>query len=99
MDAALARFDAAATPAEQRRALREVLGHLYALHLYRVDENSKSKAYDKAVSQPASGGPVALGVVYARGRLAHQVTREVGPGRAAGSALSASRWTASTAAR
>jgi hypothetical protein len=48
-------------------------------HLYRVEEDSRGKAYDKAVSQPGSGGPVALGVIYARGRLAHQVTRESGP--------------------
>jgi hypothetical protein len=81
VDAALARFDDAATPAEQRRALREVLGHLYALHLYRVEEDKQSRgnAYENAVSQPGSGGPVALGVIYARGRLAHQVTRESGP--------------------
>ncbi len=76
MDAALERFDQASSPAEQRRAMREVLAHLYFLHQHRLDD---AQAFSRAVAAPGAGGDVAQGVIYARGKLAHHVTKEMGP--------------------
>ncbi len=77
VDAALARFDQASSPAEQRRAMREVLAHLYFLHQHRAGQG---RDYWQAVATPGAGGDVAQGVIYARGKLAHHVTKEMGPG-------------------
>jgi hypothetical protein len=76
VDAALLRFDQARSPSEQRRAMREVLAHLYFLHQHRLGE---PEAFSRAVAVPGAGGDVTQGVIYARGKLAHHVTREMGP--------------------
>ncbi len=77
VDAALERFDRASSPAHQRRAMREALAHLYFLHQHRLHQ--KPEAFSRAVAVPGRGGDVTQGVIYARGKLAHHVTREMGP--------------------
>ncbi len=74
-DLALHRFDRAPAPKEQRRALREALAHLYAVHAHRQG----TAGYWSAVNHPDDGGRVTQGVIYVRGRLLHHVTKEVGP--------------------
>jgi hypothetical protein len=81
VDAAIARYDQAASPALQRRAMREALAHLYFLHQYRLRE---AEAFSKAVADSDGVGQVTQGVIYARGKLAHHVTREFAPQRQGG---------------
>jgi hypothetical protein len=76
VDAALERFDQARSPAHQRRAMREALTHLYFLHQHRLSEPD---GFSRAVAATGAGGDVTQGVIYARGKLAHHVTKEVGP--------------------
>ncbi len=75
--AAIERFDEASSPAEQRRTMREVLAHLYSLHQHWVSKSDP--AFTRAVAAVGSGGDVAQGVLYARGKITHNITREVGP--------------------
>ena len=77
LDAALARFDDADSARSHRCTLREALAHLHVLREYRRSP-APGTYFALVDSDPA--GRLTEGVVYIRGKLAHNVVAErMGP--------------------
>ena len=76
-DAAFDRIDSAQTLPMKRRALRELLGHLYTLREHRRSAVGKMQ-YDPLAASTADGR-TAEGLVIVRGALTHQLTKSVTP--------------------